>query len=125
MDYVRELLLKIEADGLPVKSSTSLMQPGATDEDQRRLNYHLEMVIDEAKLVKAIPAHHMQGREWINLQLTWTGHEFIETVRDAEVWQRTKAGAKKAGNFGLDFILEIAKAYGKHVAKERLGIDLS
>jgi hypothetical protein len=29
-----------------------------------------------------------------------------------------------AGNAGLGFMWELAKAYGKHVAKERLGIEL-
>lgn len=83
------------------------------------------MLIDEVPFVSGISAHTLSKQNWLRLQLTWQGHEFLETVRDPEVWARTKEGAQKAGNFGLQFVVEIAKAYGKHVVKERLGIDLS
>ncbi len=66
----------------------------------------------------------MQGQQWLHLQLTWQGHEFLESVRDPEVWARTMAGAKKVGNWGLEFVVDLAKAYAKHVAKERLGVDI-
>ena len=59
----------------------------------------------------------------MELYLTWQGHEFLNSIRDPEVWSKTKEGAKKVGNFSIQFIGEIAKAYAKHVAKERLGID--
>jgi hypothetical protein len=125
MDYVRDLLLKIEVEPVSIENSSDLLPAGASDEDLQRLNYHLEMMIDEAGFIKAIESHSLSDQQWLNLQLTWHGHEFLETVRDPEVWKRTKDGAKKAGNFGLSFVVELAKAYGKHVAKERLGIDLT
>lgn len=58
-------------------------------------------------------------------RLTWNGHEFLDTIRDAEVWKRTKAGAEKAGNASVSFLWELAKAYGKNLASERLGITLA
>jgi hypothetical protein len=124
MEYVRTLLIEIEAAPAPIRQSSELLRESASEEEKLRLFYHLGMLIDETGSVSGIAAHTMQSRNWINLQLTWQGHEFIETVRDPEVWVRTKEGAKKAGNFGLEFVIEIAKAYGKHIAKERLGIDL-
>jgi|SRR5882724_639054 len=126
MEYVRELLLKIEAAPSVVKQSSDLIPDIAThtQKDRDKLNYHLGMLINEAPFVSAIAAHTYSEQNWMRLQLTWQGHEFLETVRDPEVWTRTKEGAKKAGNFGLEFVLQIARAYGKHIAKERLGIDL-
>ncbi|MEH2505867.1 hypothetical protein V1290_004678 [Bradyrhizobium sp. AZCC 1578] len=124
MEYVRELLLKIEAAPDVIAHSPELLPANSTLQDKIKLNYHLGMLIDETGFVSGIAAHTMAEPSWIRLQLTWHGHEFIETVRDPEVWKRTKEGASKAGNFGLEFVIEIAKAYGKHVAKERLGIDL-
>lgn len=41
-----------------------------------------------------------------------------------QVWRLTKAGAEKAGGVSLAVMLEIGKAYGKQVLKDRLGIDL-
>jgi hypothetical protein len=52
------------------------------------------------------------------------GHEFLDLVRNPEVWRRTKAGATKAGGTGVEFLWELAKAYGRQVLKERTGIDL-
>lgn len=124
MEYIRELLLKIEGAEGPIENSLDLLGPTPSDEDTSKLNYHLEMLIDETGFVTGIEAHSMEHMQWMELKLTWRGHEFIEQVRDPEVWARTKEGAKKAGNFGIEFLIEIAKAYGKHVAKERLGIDL-
>jgi Hypothetical protein (DUF2513) len=45
-------------------------------------------------LVTALPAH-MYGKNWVDLNLTWQGHEFLETVRDPDVWERTKEGASR------------------------------
>jgi hypothetical protein len=84
----------------------------------------MHMLLDEVCLLKGDSIGDEQGEEWQDLQLTWNGHEFLEAVRDPEVWRRTKEGAKAAGNAGLGFMWELAKAYGKHVAKERLGIEL-
>jgi hypothetical protein len=123
MEYVRELLLKIE-DGSKVRME-SLLPEDATEEDLEKLRYHLGMLVDEAGFVRAIPAHTMRGKYWLDIDLTWRGHEFIETVRDPEVWRRTKEGAKKVGSWSVGLLAEMGKAYLKLVAKEKLGIDFT
>lgn len=45
-------------------------------------------------------------------------------VRDPEVWRRTKDGVSKIGGASLSVAWELGKAYGKHVIKERLGLDI-
>ncbi|MBR0855474.1 DUF2513 domain-containing protein [Bradyrhizobium liaoningense] len=124
MEYVRELLLKIEAAPTFLRSSDQLLPNEPSDEQVYKLIHHMAMLVDEVGFIRGLGAHTMSSREWIQLELTWRGHEFLETVRDPEVWSRTVAGAKKAGNWGLDFMVDIAKAYGKHVVKERLGVEL-
>ena len=57
-------------------------------------------------------------------RLSWDGHEFIASVRDAEVWSETKKAAKKGGTEALNFIWEIAKGVVRKQIKERAGIDL-
>ncbi|MCK0551051.1 DUF2513 domain-containing protein [Pseudomonas syringae] len=39
---------------------------------------------------------------WQPRRLTYKGHEFLDTVRDEEIWRRTKAGG-----VGLGLLLEI------------------
>src|SRR5205814_745938 len=103
----------------------SLVPKGASEEEFRKVEYHFWMLIGEAALVRGVPAHSHAHNNWVELNLTWKGHEFVESVRDPEVWRRTKEGTSKIGNAGVEFMWELAKAYGKHVVKERLGIDLS
>jgi hypothetical protein len=124
MDFVRTLLTEIEkGDG--TEDMAHLLPKDASDEDVRKLQYHLTMLVNEAGLVTGIEAHSLSGENWLQLNLTWAGHEFLDTVRDPDIWQRTKQGAKAAGNFSIPFIIELGKAYAKHVAKEKLGLDLS
>ncbi|MFH1339683.1 MAG: DUF2513 domain-containing protein [Pseudomonadota bacterium] len=123
MDYVRNLLVKIEAAPTAIENSSELLDPAATEQEVEKLSYHLGMLIDQVPFVSGISIGDDDGEAWVDLKLTWHGHEFLEKVRDPEVWSRTMAGAKKAGNFGLEFVGDLAKAYAKHIAKERLGID--
>ncbi len=66
----------------------------------------------------------MMGEGWIFRQLTWQGHDFIDAVRDPEVWRRTKDGAPKVGGWTFGLIKDLGTAYVKHLVKERLGLDL-
>jgi hypothetical protein len=66
----------------------------------------------------------MEGRNWLNLELTWAGQDFLESIRDPTVWENTKQGAKKLGGVSLDIFIGIAKAYLKAEAKKRLSLDL-
>lgn len=82
------------------------------------------MLLHEAGLIVGQDLSTCDGLEWLPKRLTYKGHEFLDTVRDGEVWRRTKAGAEKAGVAGLGVLLELGKAYGKEVLKEKLGIEL-
>lgn len=66
----------------------------------------------------------MGNGAWIFDRLTWSGHDFLDTVRDPEVWKRTKSGASKIGGLAFEGMKNMAMAYAKHLAKERLGLDL-
>jgi Hypothetical protein (DUF2513) len=64
-----------------------------------------------------------QGFGWHPKRLTYDGYEFLETVRDGEVWRGVEAGAEKAGG-GITVLIGLGKAYAKQVLAERLGLDL-
>ena len=57
--------------------------------------------------------------------LTWEGREFLDSVRNPETWAKTKEGAHKIGTWSISLLSDMAKAYAKHLAKEKLGLDLS
>ncbi len=121
-DLVREILLAIEASKNDPKEEIDLVLAGRSP---REISYHVEL-LREAGLLLARDAAYLADAVsiWRPSRLTYKGHEFLDTVRDGEVWRRTKAGAEKAGVAGLGVLLELGKAYGKEVLKEKLGIEL-
>ena len=126
MDLIRELLLKLEA--LPIgpgrlvgirASEPELAVDGFTADD---ISHHLWMLIDAGFLQVEGRGFNMSG-ELLFRGITWSGHEFIGTIRDREIWQKTKEAAKKGGTEAIEFVWEIAKAIGKNELKKRTGLE--
>jgi len=120
MDLIRSLLLEIEggrvsfstlsketADTLGLDSNDALLR-----EEADTLEYHLDL-LREAGFAEFI---ELAGGYWQVERLTWKGHEFIDSIRDPEIWRQAKAGAAKVGSFTLKTIADVAVA----VAKSRL-----
>jgi hypothetical protein len=123
MELVRELLLKIEAANVPIEMME--LAENDTTEERYKLSHHLRMLVQEVGFVRGFgSAGTTPETNWFQLELSWQGYEFLDSVRDPEIWRRTKEGMNKAGTFGVDFAWQIAKAYGKHVVKERLGLEI-
>lgn len=117
MDLVRLLLFKIEEAGAPIDSRAFAL----TEEQTKQAPYHLRMLSD-AEYIRGAPSSN--GLVWGRLELTWAGHEFLDTLRDPTVWEKTKSGAAKVGGVGVDMLLGIAKEYLKSELRERLGLSL-
>jgi hypothetical protein len=121
-DLVREILLAVEDSDHSPEESITLSLKSRTPQE---VSYHV-MLLHEAGLIVGRDASVLADvfPVWQPKRLTYRGHEFLDTVRDNEVWRRTKAGAEKAGVASLGLLLELGKAYGKEVLKEKLGIEL-
>lgn len=73
-------------------------------------------------LIEATDLSDMCNWDWRAQRLTY-GHEYVDTIRDGEVWRKTKEVAGKAGAFSLQLLLESGKAvikqelvkYGVHL----------
>ncbi|TXN73413.1 DUF2513 domain-containing protein [Methylobacterium sp. WL6] len=128
MSLIRELLLKLEVlekstfDIATVSSSEPEITIDGYSVDQT--DYHMSLLYEAGLITSGADTDMMMDGTWIFRRLTWSGHDFIETVRDPEVWKRTKSGAGKLGGLAFEGIKNMATAYAKHLAKERLGLDL-
>ncbi|KZB99366.1 hypothetical protein AU375_04442 [Methylobacterium radiotolerans] len=126
MDLVREVLLKLEA--LPMRPGSMIVISGYDEEmaidghKPEEVEYHMTMLRNAGFLDS--PGAQPAGNGITFRSLTWEGHDFLDTVRDPEVWKRTKAGASKVGGWTFEFIKQVGTAYLKQVAKERLHLDL-
>lgn len=123
MDFVRNILLTIEGRNTPT-SLGDLLGDNASQADYEKTAEHLRLLIDEAGLLSGTPVHTLAGKNWINIHLTWEGHDFLDSVRDERTWAKTKTGALAAGGWTLDILKDLAKGFVKKQIEEQTGIKL-
>jgi Hypothetical protein (DUF2513) len=99
MDLIRELLLKIEE--ATVKPSWRALAPQGDETEIQRVIGHIRL-LDEAGLIRGTRSIHGGSDIPDNIELTWTGHEFLNDVRDPVVWGKTKERAKAVASVGLN-----------------------
>ena len=121
MDLVRDLLLKIEAEAQLDRSNVVSYGSDDFDRPLEEVNYHLVLMMD-ADLIE-IEGRMLNGDVLLR-GLTWQGHEYLETIRDPEIWKKTKEGARKVGSMSLDVLRDIAKGLVKKKIKELSDVDI-
>ena len=92
MDFVRELLLKIEGgerDFLGVPKAFTGRPP---DPEAEKLGEHLRL-LKQAKFID-VQAESAATGHVIVTGLSWAGHDFLDSVRDPKIWEKTKKGAE-------------------------------
>jgi hypothetical protein len=127
MDLIRDLLLKLEkidvvSPGdpyvdIPVEA---LAVKGFTDEE---VALHLRM-LENSRFIETDPEKPIGT--WILRfrQISWQGREFLDTVRDPEIWAKTKKGAEEAKGFTIDLLKDLAKGLVKKQIEELTGVKL-
>lgn len=121
MDLARDLLIQIEKS--PRGLSSSMLIP-RTDERKDEKYYLLDKMI-EANLVCGSNAIVIGNhKERMNIEMTWDGHDFLDNIRDTEIWSMTKKGAGDAGSLSFDLLKALAKGYLKTKIEEKTGIKL-
>lgn len=129
MDLVRQMLLALEAGPGSVSGADKL---GIVGRERGELWHHLT-ILEDAGFVGRDTITVTRGSAFFGdvserkggYRLTWSGHEFLDSIRDPEVWRKTKEGASRMGGASVEFVWQIAKAYGRQKAKDLLGIDLA
>ena len=125
MDLVRLLLLRTEDLTTPAGTSEFLR---VGDEffvvdgfDPDAVFYNFGLLVDAGFIAvsnrERMAAFPVTG-------MTWAGHEFLDKVRDPEIWREAKEGATKAGGFSLDLLGALAKGLIKKKIEQHTGIKL-
>eukprot|EP00873_Tetraselmis_striata_P032249 jgi/Tetstr1/452513/TSEL_039549.t1 len=121
MELVRLILLEVEDKGKnPVEWINGFAIPGYPDE---AVVYHVWLLAD-AGFLEAKDLSTMSRILWLPKCLNWQGVEFLESIRDPEIWRQTEAGIRKVGSAGLDIVWGLAKSYAKQQVADKLGIVL-
>ncbi len=122
MDLIRELLLKLEDEPLDGNLyRVDLSTLGIEERTYEEIAYNLLLLIEGG----FVDGERGASGDFVLRKLSWRGHELLDDVRSPEIWRSTKAGASKVGRASIEFVWELAKAYGKQLAKEKLGLDLT
>lgn len=116
-DIVRDLLLTLESD-LKLDSSMGFTDLMLTESlrkyDMDDVKYTIDK-LSEAELIKA----QSDYRSVVVEDITYKGHEYLNTVRDGEVWGKTKSAVGKLGGASLAIMGDVAATY----AKIKLGLS--
>ena len=123
MDLIRRLLLYLEEKQSSRPEANVCVQGYSKEE----IVYHLALMAQAGYIdYEAFGSISNPNRliEVVPGSLTWEGHELLETMRDAEIWQRTKGGAAQIGSFGIDVIKALAKGYIRKKVKKLTDVEL-
>ncbi|MBJ6137037.1 DUF2513 domain-containing protein [Marinobacter litoralis] len=115
-DTIREILGEVEK--LPPDSSLSLkdFDEGRAHEVSYQVVLLAEAGLVDASLSKSIgtgPTHFVLRR------LTWSGHDFLDAIRDEKLWHKTKV---RIAEHGGAMTYELVKTVAVSLAKSALGI---
>jgi hypothetical protein len=121
MELIRQVLLQVEEKSTgPVRTIDDLEVEGYNHD---QIVYHV-WLLTQAGLLHAKDFSSMSGVDWRPVCLTWQGTELLDSIRDQEVWGKTKDGMRKVGGAGVELMWELAKAYTKAKLTETLGVAL-
>jgi hypothetical protein len=110
LGLVRDLLLEFEA--------THENWAFSFDEEEESFEYRQY----QGKLMTDAGLLYYEGHGCY--RMTWQGHDFLDSVRDPEIWRRTLEGAEKAKGFTFDLLRDLAKGFIRTKLKEHTGIDV-
>lgn len=115
-DTVREILLAIESLGQGELISADDF-PG---ERQAEVAHHV-LIMDEAGLIEAKigPETYDDSCYFVINRLTWAGHDFLDAVRQDNVWSKTRSTIQWVGG-GVTF--EVVKQMAVGMIKDQIGI---
>jgi len=117
MDLLRSILIKVESCEDP--SGLDRM-PAVEGYDEAEVSYHMTLLHD-AGLVKALVSDESGAPypEFLQINLTWDGHEFLSVAKDDSVWKKARE----------KFLIPVTKitfdlllGYLKGMAKEKFGL---
>lgn len=85
IDLVRKILLEIEKKEKP----EGWLNIEFSDFSDAEISYHVK-ILTEAGFIESRNHTTKDGFNWVPVNLTWEGHEFLDASRNENIWQKTK-----------------------------------
>jgi hypothetical protein len=120
MNLVRKLLLEMEKQPY-TGNFINVEIEGVADDD---ITYHV-ILMSEANLIDAMNLTTMSNIEWQPLRITWQGHEFLDTVRDEQQWQKTLGVVRsRTGGVAFEVVKQLAVQFAKGAVSGATGMPM-
>lgn len=131
LDLIRNILLHIENGNTELDPTSAelakkwnLVSVGVSEKQiSEHINHNLDLLQNSGMVIFHDIVIISTGKRTVK-EITWTGHDFLDSVRDPEIWNQTKEGAQKVGGFTVDVLIAIAKGLVKKKLKDHTGIDV-
>ena len=112
-EYLRDLLLEIEESEEHLYLVVMTLGAGL---DQEKKWFHVQLLCDQGYLFQESKRAY---------RLTAQGLDFIESVRDEGIWNRTKAAiGETGGNVTLEILSSLARGFLKKKIEKHTGIEI-
>ena len=120
LDCIRSVLLELEDLPLDIYAPDDL-EKTLKKYDFEDVNYSL-IKLEEAGYVRAQISRTLGGdvEVFSVSDITFSGHQFLEKIRDDQVWGKTKSVAASIGSWALDVVTQIATAVISDLINRRL-----
>jgi len=108
MDLIREILRAVEAS----EESYGINSPVIEGYSEAQIAYHLRLLVDGGLIeVKDVAGGFQQEDEYIGINLTWDGQDFLNAARDDSLWKKAKEAVINSGvGFTVQSLLAWLKA---------------
>ncbi len=121
LDLVREIMLALETNDDLNGRSRRRYYVGQLlpfpNRNQDELAYHLMLILDEGWIDGQY--NRTSGDFEVN-RLTANGHDFVDSTRSPDVWQKARFAMKAGGTETLKFAWDIAKAIARKKVEQHL-----
>lgn len=114
-DCVRDIMLYVEenlVDGRQI--GTQFLQSELKKYSIQEINYTCRKLV-EANFLQVFSSC---GGAMSIKEMTYTGHQFLDTIRNNKVWEATKAKISQIGSVSIPIIQDVASS----IIKSKLGI---
>jgi hypothetical protein len=118
-DMIRDILTKLEEFS---NEEGSLNLSSFPRDKHAEISYHMELLI-ESGLVNGQMSEEFgpEPEDFFVTRLTWQGHEFLDSIRNDTVWQKTK---KSFFSQGISMTFDLVKSFASDIAASYLKATL-
>lgn len=127
-DCVRYVLLSLEAQGIGmfhcgVELSQMLPELVNDQYSEDDITYTFLQLLD-GEYINARYDKYASGFSLMVFDITWSGHELLDSIRDDEVWNQTKKATSTLKSVSIGVLKNVATAVLTGIIKQNTGLPL-